>query len=277
MKLVDQWHAMEADFPHDWEDVRLTLTTEQPSDLPRAAQVLGSINVGRVGDALVFQVRSSAGPQGKQTAMRLFERLDRDRIWCHLEQSDVQVPVIRERRRAAVTHRDRAASVAESWDRALDPLPSDWTDLLCELEIESSTLLPRAALLCAPLNPARSGSRLVFTFRCSGRSGYGVSPSMARRCFERLDNEGIVGSASRSPRPLGHGQRRHPGAGVARGRQDAVAFARSLRSVDERQLHPVRRPNENSGVTCKACAARKRPQETGTRPPLSTGLRASLP
>ena len=106
--------------------------------------------------------------------------------------------------------------------RALAPLPSDWTDLLCELEIDSSTLLDRAALLCAPLNPARTGSRLVFTFRCSGRSGYGVSPSMARRCFERLDDEGIVGHDPRSPRPLGHGQRRHPGARVARGRQDAV-------------------------------------------------------
>ena len=87
-----------------------------------------------------------------------------------------------------------SGSVAESWDRALAPLPSDWTDLLCELEIESSTLLDRVALLCAPLNPARSGQRLVFTFRCSGRSGYGVSPGMARRCFERVDNEGIVGT-----------------------------------------------------------------------------------
>ena len=195
MKLVDQWHAMEADFPADWEDVRLTLTAEQQSDLPRAAQVLGSINVGRVGDALVFHVRSSAGPQGKQTALRLFERLDRDRVWCHLEPSAVQVPVAASGVEPGDASRP-SASVAESWDRALDPLPSDWTDLLCELEIESSTLLPRAALLCAPLNPARSGSRLVFTFRCSGRSGYGASPSMTRRCFERLDGEGIVGSAS---------------------------------------------------------------------------------
>ena len=88
----------------------------------------------------------------------------------------------------------RGASVAASWDAALAPLPSDWTDLLCELEIESSTLLDRTALLCAPLNPARSGSRLVFTFRCSGRSGYGVSSGMARRCFERLDNDGIPGT-----------------------------------------------------------------------------------
>jgi hypothetical protein len=195
MKLVDQWHAMEADFPADWEDVRLTLTAEQESDLPRAAQVLGSINVGRVGDALVFHVRSSAGPQGKQTALRLFERLDRDRVWCHLEPSAVQLPVAASGVEPGDASRP-GASVAESWDRALDPLPSDWTDLLCELEIESSTLLPRAALLCAPLNPARSGSRLVFTFRCSGRSGYGASPSSRSKHRLVIDGEGIVGSAS---------------------------------------------------------------------------------
>jgi hypothetical protein len=194
MKLVDQWHAMEADFPTDWEDVRLTLTAEQASDLPRAAQVLGPINVGRVGDTLVFHVRSGAGPQGTHTVQRLFERLDRDRIWCHIEQSKLQAADPRATEEAAALR--PSGSIAETWDRALAPLPSDWTDLLCELAIESSTLLDRTALLCAPLNPARSGSRLVFTFRCSGRSGYGVSPSMARRCFERLDAEGIVGSAS---------------------------------------------------------------------------------
>lgn len=195
MKLVDQWCAMEADFPTDWEDVRLTLTAEQPSDLPRAAQVLGSISVGRVGDTLVFHVSSGAGPQGKHTALRLFGHLDRDRIWCHIEHSNVQAPVAPTPAEAAEALH-RSGSVAESWDHALAPLPSDWTDLLCELAIDSSTLLDRAALLCAPLNPARSGQRLVFTFRCSGRSGYGVSPPMARRCFERLDAEGIVGSAS---------------------------------------------------------------------------------
>ena len=195
MKLVDQWHTIEANLPADWEDVRLSLTSEQPSDLPRAAQVLGPINVGRVGDTLAFHVRHSAGPQGKQTALRLFERLDRERVWCQLEQSAVQTAVAAPP--VATTDASRSSgSVAETWDQALAPLPADWTDLLCELEIESSTLLPRAALLCAPLNPARSGTRLVFTFRCSGRSGYGASPSMARRCFERLDGEGIVGSAS---------------------------------------------------------------------------------
>ncbi len=35
-----------------------------------------------------------------------------------------------------------------------------------------------------------------FTFRCARRAGYGVSPEMARRCFERLDEEGIPGTVS---------------------------------------------------------------------------------
>jgi hypothetical protein len=190
MKLVDQWCAIEDGLPAGWEDVRLTLTTEQPGDLPRAAQVLGSIGVGKVGSALVFHVRCGGGPQGPQTAKCLFKCLDRDRTWCHLQVSHVQV--------AAPTQAVKAAPltvpVAASWDAALAPLPTDWTDLLCALEINSSDCLDRAALLCAPLNPTRDASRLSFTFRCSGRSGYGVSQSMARRCCERLDDACITGS-----------------------------------------------------------------------------------
>ena len=194
MKLVDQWRTIEAGLPDGWTTVRLTLTTEQSADLPRATQVLGSINAGKVGSTLVFDVTSSAGPQGAQTAMRAFERLDRERTWCNLESSAVETAptVVGDSAEAASV--PATATVARSWDAALAPLPSDWTDLLCELEIESSALLDRTALLCAPLNPTRAGSRLVFTFRCSGRSGYGASSSMARRCFERLDNDGIHGT-----------------------------------------------------------------------------------
>ena len=196
MKLVDQWRTIEAGLPAGWEDVRLTLTTEQPGDLPRAAQVLGSINAGKVGSTLVFHVSSAAGPHGAQTATRVFERLDRDRTWCLLEQSAVTMATAAaaEGTVADAAPAPASAGVAGSWDSALSPLPSDWSDLLCELEIDSSALLDRTALLCAPLNPARAGSRVVFTFRCSGRSGYGVSPGMARRCFARLDDEGITGT-----------------------------------------------------------------------------------
>jgi hypothetical protein len=191
MKLVDQWRTIEDDLPSGWEDVKLTLTTEQPGDLPRAAQVLGSINVGKVGSTLVFHVLRAGGTQGPQAAKHLFERLDHDRTWCYLEQSQVQVAeaasVVTTIESTSVT-----ISVAEGWKAALSPLPTDWTDLLCELELVSSDDLDRTALLCAPLNLTRDAPRLIFTFRCSGRSGYGASRSMVRRCFVRLDDNGIT-------------------------------------------------------------------------------------
>ena len=99
--------------------------------------------------------------------------------------------MLRGRRRRAA-----AIPVAEAWDAALAELPSGWSDLLCSLEVGSSDLLPRAALLCAPVNPTRDPHAVAFTFRCASSEGYGVSPAMARRCFERLDAEGIEGGVS---------------------------------------------------------------------------------
>ena len=80
-----------------------------------------------------------------------------------------------------------------AWDEAVAGLPDDWSDLLCSLEIDSSDLLPRAALLCAPINPTRDRERTGFVFRVARRAGYGVSPGMARRCLERCGAEGITG------------------------------------------------------------------------------------
>ena len=85
------------------------------------------------------------------------------------------------------------SSLAVNWDEALAELPVDWSELLCRLEISGSDLLPRAALLCAPINPTRDRESIGFVFR-AGRVGYGVSAGMARRCFERLDAEPIEGS-----------------------------------------------------------------------------------
>jgi hypothetical protein len=72
-------------------------------------------------------------------------------------------------------------------------LPPDWSDLYCELELTSSDHLQRAALLLAPVNPARAPGRSAFRFRIAHTFGYGASPQMTARCFERLDQEGIPG------------------------------------------------------------------------------------
>lgn len=183
MRLVDQWAAVEETLPPAWEDVRLTLTAEQPSELARAAQVLGPMSVGRVGQALVFQVRRAGGAAGPEAARRLFARLDDGRVWCVLEAGEV--------RAAKATPSVVAEGAASQWDAALVPLPTDWSDLLCEIRVAASDLLPRVALLCAPVNPTRDPEAVCFTFRCARRAGYGVSPAMARRCFERLDEESI--------------------------------------------------------------------------------------
>ena len=193
VKLVDQWAALERRLPIDWETIVLRLSTEQPDDVGEAARVLGPMNVGRVGDRLVVTVRRAGGASGPEAARRLFGRLDQARIWCLLEQDEVGVRVPDATASAAG---EQAAPVAEAWDTALAELPSGWSDLLCRLELASSDLLPRAALHCAPMNPTRDGDAVAFTFRCASREGYGVSPAMARRCFERLDAEGIEGEIS---------------------------------------------------------------------------------
>jgi hypothetical protein len=190
VKLVDQWAALERRLPTDWETIILRLSPEQPQELGEAARVLGPMNVGRVGDQLVVTVRRAGGAAGPEAAHRLFGRLDQARIWCLLEQDEVGV---REPVHAESDAARQTAPVAEAWDAALAELPSGWSDLLCSLELASSDLLPRAALLCAPINPTRDRDAVAFLFRCASHEGYGVSPVMARRCFERLDAEDIEG------------------------------------------------------------------------------------
>ena len=193
VKLVDQWAALERRLPIDWETIDLRLSTEQPDEIGEAARVLGPMNVGHVRDQLAVTVQRAGGASGPEAARRLFGRLDQERIWCLLEQGDVGVREPDVARSAATR---QAAPVAEAWDAALAELPSGWSDLLCRLDLVSSDLLPRAALLCAPINPTRERDAVAFVFRCASRAGYGVAPVMARRCFERLDAEGIEGEVS---------------------------------------------------------------------------------
>jgi hypothetical protein len=186
VKLVDQWRQLEDSLPEDWQEARLAVRTESATDLPRAAAVLGPLGAGRRGDTLVFTIRRAGGQAGPVAAQRLFGRLDASRAWSSLELLDVA-------RREEPAAPPAPVPIVASWDAALATLPADWSDLLCELELDSSDLLPRAALLCAPLNPTRDRAKLALLFRCARLAGYGASPGMARRCFERCDREGLTG------------------------------------------------------------------------------------
>jgi hypothetical protein len=76
----------------------------------------------------------------------------------------------------------------------LEPVPADWSDLVCALELDSSADLDRAAVLVEPLNPLQEGTgRPTLRFRAARSAGYGAAPQMVRRCLERLDEAAIGG------------------------------------------------------------------------------------
>ena len=189
VKLADQWTALLADLPADWSEAHVRVAPEQAADADEVARRLGGLGVGRTGDELVLTVHRQGGAATPAAVRRAFGRLDDARIWCRLDAGDVA----RSGEAAAV---EEPQSLADDWDALLDALPADWSDLLCRLELTSSALLDRAALLTAPLNPARDGEAVAFTFRAARSAGYGTSPAMVRRCFERLDAEEIAGSVA---------------------------------------------------------------------------------
>jgi len=187
MRAAEQWAQIEQDLPADWSETQLAFTPE--GSVAEAAAVLGPLQPGRAGSELRLHIERAEG--GVERARNIFRALDRRRIWGTLSVvgsiRDV-APLVE------ASGSERPGSLAEQWDAALAELPPDWSDVLCVLELDSSDHVPRAALLGAPLNPTRVHGEVALQFRASGKQGYGVSPQMARRCFERMDAETIAGS-----------------------------------------------------------------------------------
>ena len=189
MALVDQWRTIEARLPEDWTSAGLRLTVRSEEQRPRAAAVLGPLTPGVQGSrALVLTVAKDASAPGPDRLSRLLERLDRERIpgMLHLVRLRAAEPARRTAERSDT-------SLADSWTSQIALLPVDWSDLLGELEVSSTDYLDRAALLAAPINPARRCDAPAFRFRCARRFGYGASPGMVHRCLQRLDEEEIGG------------------------------------------------------------------------------------
>jgi hypothetical protein len=187
MRAVEQWSGIERSLPDGWEEAWLSFVPEEAREVGGAAAILGPLGPGRVGGELRFQVRG-AGVTSPQSVRNLLGRLDGKRIWGTLSLVDARVA-------EEIPARPVSRDLATSWDTALDDVPPDWRDLLCEIELDSTDYLPRAALLGAPLNPTRLPGRIALRFRVSQR-GYGASPGMTRRCFERMDADGITGRLS---------------------------------------------------------------------------------
>jgi hypothetical protein len=177
---------MEGELPENWTDARLLLRVRDPEQAERTAALLTPLMPGRSGNEIRFYTARRGAGASPDAVRRLLHRLDDEGIRGELELVSAGEP---EPGMLAV-ERPR---LVDAWDAALATLPPDWSDVYAEVELTSTDLLERAALLLSPLNPARFGGKPVLRFRAARRFGYGASPGMVRRALERMDGEGIQG------------------------------------------------------------------------------------
>lgn len=185
MRLVEQWRRIGSELPTGWSEARLALTLPRSEQRERAASLLSPASPSRVGETFHFSVRRSGGGIGPDQCTKLLGKLDAERIRGTLALLETVEDELHEE--------PPSKELAAAWAQAVAELPPDWSDLYCELELDSSDYLDRAALLLAPLNPARVPGRSAFRFRVAQSFGYGASPQMTARCLERVDAEGITG------------------------------------------------------------------------------------
>jgi len=185
MGAVDQWNGIEKGLDPKWHDARLDFVPADETKLGRAAALLAPAGPGRMGKAVRFSTARRGAGVGPEAVRRMLRRIDAEGISGSLTlvATDAAPP-------EPVISR---TSFAAEWDAALQVLPGDWSDLLCDLELTSSDFIERAALLLAPLNPIQATGRPGFRFRCAHSFGYGASAGMVRRCLTRLDEERITG------------------------------------------------------------------------------------
>jgi len=189
MRAVEQWSALERELGDTWSRAQLSFAVEDPESIAAAAAVLGPLEPGRSGRELRFEVRRRGS--GPAKLRNLLGVLDRKRVWGDLSLVRSEQEALAE---ADGAPPEEAQPLVASWDAEVAKLPSGWRDLLCELELDSTDYLARAALLGAPLNPTRNPDAIALRFRASSSGGgYGTAAGMARRCLERMDDEGITG------------------------------------------------------------------------------------
>ena len=185
MPLVDRWNHVERALDPGWTEVTLSLAINDDAARSRAAALLGPAGPGVGNKQIRFTVSTRGNGIGPEAVRRLLRRIDQEGIVGRLEGGEILG------RRPEPEQADR--SLADAWQAALETLPSDWSDLVAEIELDSSADVDRGAVLCAPINPIQSTGRPGFRFRCASSHGYGASAGMVGRCLSRLDEAGITG------------------------------------------------------------------------------------
>ncbi len=183
--LVARFNEIERELPADWAEATLLLTVADDARCDRAAALLGPANPGRLGKKVRFATTRRGGGIAPDGMRRLLRRLDQEGILGELE-------LVRAKE-APPSELRRRPLLREQWTQALAGLPADWSDLYAEVRFDSTDFIERGALLLAPVNPSRFGATNALRFRCAHHFGYGVSPEMAARCFQRCDEDGMTG------------------------------------------------------------------------------------
>ena len=188
MGLVSDWELAEAELAAEWADARVLVKLEEPGRIDRVTALLAPLQPLRAGEATVsIRIDRHGGGPGPEALRRALARLDTERL-----HGTISIEAV-ESEPAGTAERVSAPTLAESWDAALADLPADWSDLLGEIELDSSDYLDRGAVHLAPLNPRLAGEGVRLQFRSARRFGYGASAGMVRRCLERCDAAGIHG------------------------------------------------------------------------------------
>src|SRR5262249_50649295 len=156
--LAERWNAVERGLDPRWTEVTLSLRINDDSARSRAAALLGPAGPGIGTQEIRFDVSTQGAGIGPEAARRLLRRLDAEGLVGRLEL--VEILGVRPEPEPP------ARSLEAEWREALEVLPSDWSDVVAELELHSSADIERAAVLCAPINPMQSpGGKPGFRFR----------------------------------------------------------------------------------------------------------------
>jgi hypothetical protein len=185
LRLVEQFGEHERGLVDEWAELRFQLTLDDESRAEQAAALLAPANPGRFGRVIRFTVDRRGPGIAPEAVRRLLRRLDDEGITGTSELQKIQKAPPQEVR--------KKETLRAQWELRLAEVPSDWSDIYAQVRLDSTDYLERGALLLAPLNPARYGGPAALRFRSAHHFGYGVSPQMAARCFERCDAEEITG------------------------------------------------------------------------------------
>ncbi|HWE81385.1 MAG TPA: hypothetical protein VG265_07030 [Gaiellaceae bacterium] len=190
MALVGEWERAEAELPSGWVHARVLVRLEEAAKVDRVTSLLAPLQPLRAGEGLVaVRVSQQGDGPSPESLRRALARLDAERLHGTLSVDDVEAGAA-----PAAKATGRETTLAESWDAALAALPSDWSDLLGQIELYSSDYLEPATVKLAPINPRLAGEAVRLQFRSASSFGFGASPGMVRRCLERCDAAGIRGN-----------------------------------------------------------------------------------